>query len=255
MDVVLLGHGSRRGKDTDIGLQEVERRLRACLDGQSRVRMAGFEFTRPTLEEAVTGLARQGSRSIVVLPFFLFDGRHIKIEIPDELERLRSVLPHVSITYAHTLGLDPRLVAMVREKADGCLAAETDAGVRRRGVVVVTRGTRFPYGSIDGVWQLASRLAGLYGGKVSVEPAQAQFGQPTMEEAIESLVRCGVGVVAVIPYLLFAGKVLYDNIWPAVESARTKYPNVAFRISDTIGVDDRLIDVALDRLREAGVPC
>lgn len=254
MDVVLLGHGSRRGKDTDVGLQEVERRLQGRLNGRCKVRMAGFEFTRPTLEETVTGLARQGSRSIVVMPFFLFDGKHIKIEIPDEMERLRSLLPHVSITYAHTLGLDPRLVAMVKEKADNCFAL-ADKGNRHRGVVVVTRGTRFPYGSVDGVWQLASRLADAYGGKVGVEPAQAQFGQPTMEEAIASLVGGGAGVVAVIPYLLFPGKVLYDNIAPAVEKAETAYPYVTFRLADTIGVDDRLIDVALDRLREAGVSC
>ena len=81
-DLILLGHGSRRGTATDEGLREATRRLQS-LAPQLRVRMAAWEFTEPSLDEVVGGLAAEGSRRIVVVPYFLFDGKHIKEEIPE----------------------------------------------------------------------------------------------------------------------------------------------------------------------------
>ncbi|MBI4288734.1 MAG: sirohydrochlorin chelatase [Chloroflexi bacterium] len=254
MDVVLLGHGSRRGRDTDVGLQQVERRLQERMRNL-KVRMAGFEFTRPTLEEAVQSLAREGSRAIAIMPFFLFDGKHVKTEIPEEIERLRSLLPHIRLTYARTLGIDSRLVQMVKERVEAALVDVGRRGPGTAGTILVTRGTPLEYGSADGLFELAVRVSAVYDGSMRVEPAQAQFASPTMESAARSLVEAGAEVVAVVPYLLFPGKVLYDNILPAVEAARHNYRNVEFRVAQTLGVDERLIDITLDRLREVGVAC
>lgn len=252
MDIVLLGHGSRRGKATELGLREVVRRLQNRLNGHCRVRMAGFEFTPPTLEEAVLALAQDGASSIAVMPFFLFDGKHVTVEIPQELERLRHLLPGISLMYARTLGVDPRLVQMIVERAETALAPARGKS-KSRGIILVKRGSQPQYDCGESLHQLASQVARAYG--VPVEPAQAQFGPPSIEAAAASLARLGVEAIAVVPYLLFPGKVLYDNIQPRCIGAGQAHPHIQFLLTETLGVDDRLIDIAVDRLREAGVPC
>src|SRR4051812_6373724 len=98
--IVLLGHGSRRGSATDLGLREVARRLSNHFPDGPSVVLAFFEFLQPSLPEAIRGLAAQGTRGVVVLPYFLFDGKEITVEIPEVLETLRHDLPGVTITQA-----------------------------------------------------------------------------------------------------------------------------------------------------------
>lgn len=255
MDIVLLGHGSRRGKDTDIGLQEVVHRLQKRFNHGSKVRMAGFEYTQPTLKEAVLGLAEEGARAIVVLPFFLFEGKHITLEIPEQLVQLQSIIPDVPLLYARPLGVDSRLIQIVVERVGEAVNFGMALKAKSIGIVLVVRGSRPLFDSGEHLHRLVAGIADIYHGQVRVEPAQAQFGFPTIEAAIASLAERKAGVVVMVPYLLFPGKVLYDNIIPAINRARETYPNVQFILTQTLGVDDRMIDIALDRLREVGVVC
>src|SRR5262245_49532637 len=98
--VILLGHGSRRGSATDLGLREVARRLSERMSEGPPVVLAFFEFLHPSLPEAIRDAAAQGARQIVILPYFLFDGKEITVEIPDVLDELRRELPGVTIAQA-----------------------------------------------------------------------------------------------------------------------------------------------------------
>ena len=251
----MLGHGSRRGKDTDIGLQEVVYRLHKRLNNGSKIKLAGFEFTQPTLKDAVLGLAGEVSRSIVVLPFFLFEGKHIKIEIPEQLEQLQSLIPDIPLIYTRPLGVDSRLIQIVTERVNGIVNFGTELKAKSKGIVLVVRGSRPLYDSGENLHRLVAGIEDIYHGQVCVEPAQAQFGFPTIEAAIALMAKGQIEVVVVVPYLLFPGKVLNDNIQPAIERAKTTHSHIQFLLTDTLGVDDRMIDIAMDRLREVGVVC
>lgn len=248
--VVLLGHGSRRGQATDQGLQEVVRRLRLRLGDSAAVSLAGFEFTRPSLEEAILDLARRGHHRIVVMPYFLFDGRHVTEEIPAELKRLGGLVPRVEICCTPTLGLDPRLADIVVERLRQALPR---MGEDKLGVIVVNRGSHRQYDPGIRLRQLVSLVRGRLGEGVLVEPAHAEYASPTIEEAASGLVGWGARLIVVVPYILFPGKVLYDNILPAVEGCRRKYSGAAFLVAETLGVDDRMVDIAAERVRAGGV--
>lgn len=240
-DIILLGHGSRRGIDTDEGLKDAAGRLQERVAPDVRVRMAGFEFTRPSIPETIDMLVAEGSRRMVIVPFFLFDGKHITVEIPEELDKIRARYPDVDLTYAKTLGVDMRLAEIVEERVQETGPCD--------GVVLVNRGSRLEYDPGDRLRELAGLTEARLGAKVA--PAQAEYESPTILEAAESLVRAGLKRIAVVPYIFFPGKVLNVNIIPAAEEARTRFPGVEFAVARTLGVDDRLIDLALERVLEA----
>ncbi len=249
-DIVLLGHGSRRGKDTDQGLAEATKRLQTMVN--AKVRMAGFEFTQPPLKDAIMDLASEGSSRIVVVPYFLFDGRHVTLEIPEELDGIREELPNVEIIYAQTLGIEEELLDLVVEKIN---AALSNQGLRpsrgELGVVFVNRGSRLHIDPGAKLRRIASDLERKLGGLAKVHHAQAEYASPTIKEASANLVASGCNVIVVMPYIFFPGKVLNDNIRPGMESAQKDHPNTRFIMAGTLGVDDRLVKVALKRAEEA----
>jgi sirohydrochlorin ferrochelatase len=61
----------------------------------------------------------------------------------------------------------------------------------------------------------------------------------------------GVSAVLCVPYLFFPGMILKRNVLGGVKAAREKYPSVDFHVAPPLGVDDRVVSVAADRIREA----
>jgi sirohydrochlorin cobaltochelatase len=89
---VVLGHGSREpGAEAEI------RSLVAALSlAEPEWRFAhAFLNQEPSLETAVAGLARAGCSVIRVLPLLVFTGKHVLEDIPNEVERLRSLHPFI----------------------------------------------------------------------------------------------------------------------------------------------------------------
>ena len=108
--MILLGHGSRASGAGDV-LAWVTERLGRRLG--CRVEAASLQFNSPTLEESCATLAAEGAARIIVAPYFLFRGNHLRLDIPEVLERLSAGLPEVELLLAEPLGSDDRLVEVM----------------------------------------------------------------------------------------------------------------------------------------------
>ena len=173
-------------------------------------------------------------------------------EIPEEMEGLRQALPSVQLLYARTLGVEHQLLDLVVERIDAALAAARVAPTfGELGVVFVNRGSRLHIDPGAKLRQIAAELEKRLGGRAKVQPAQAEYASPTVQEASAALVADGCRIIVVVPYIFFPGKVLYDNIKPGMEQAKEQSPEVTFLMAETLGVDDRLVQVALKRAYEA----
>ena len=263
--VILLSHGSRRTSATAFGMGQIRERLQERLPG-TPVGLAFFEFLHPTLEELVKDLAGRGIERAVVAPYFLFEGKEIKLEIPEEIERVQHVVPGVELRQARDLGVDERLVEHVAGRVEGALRglcqykpvagrlpSTRDRG--RLGVVLCNRGSRKRYDAGERLEELCARLRARLGPDALVEPAQAENGEPdlTIEVAARTLVAAGAERVVVVPYLHFPGKVLFVNIAPAVRRAQEEHPAAKFYLAWTLCVNDAAIDILVDRIRETGL--
>lgn len=256
--VILLGHGSQRFPEFAGGLNAVARDLSVALGPTARVVPAFFEFLEPSLEQAVGQLAASGTRRIVVLPYFLFDGREVLHFIPQQVAALRRRYPGVDLALSPALGLDDRLVTLAAQRAREALAGlgyhRPFAGrlVARRslaplGVVVVNRGSRVEFDPGDRLRALTVRVGEALE-CVAAAPAHAEKARPTIEESAEVVVAAGARRVVVLPYLHFPGKVLFDDVVLAVDRAARAHPPVRFTLARTLCLDPRLIAVCCDRL-------
>jgi sirohydrochlorin cobaltochelatase len=82
------------------GLEAVAQQLQSRLDGDLFA-VAYNEFCAPTLEESVEHLIARGATHITVTTtMFTPGGSHSEVEIPEILDRLRSLHPTVGLRYA-----------------------------------------------------------------------------------------------------------------------------------------------------------
>ena len=85
------------------------------------VETAFLDCAEPTLGQAVAALSARGATRILVVPFFLTLGVHLKRDLPGIVERLRSIHPGMTIEVTAPLEGHPALVDMVIGRAEEAL--------------------------------------------------------------------------------------------------------------------------------------
>lgn len=114
--VVVLGHGSRVSP-ANAPLAEIAEMISRELGG-CKTETAFLQLADPLLEPVVEKLAGEGAKRIVVMPFFLFPGAHVREDIPEELDRLKARFPAVEFVLAGHLGVHPLLAKIAAERVE-----------------------------------------------------------------------------------------------------------------------------------------
>ena len=100
--LILFAHGAR-----DPEWANPMRRVQAAIAQRLPdipVELAFLEFMVPDLANCVAQLIRQGASKIVILPMFIARGGHLKREVPEMLEVLRSTYPAVEFSLGGAIG-------------------------------------------------------------------------------------------------------------------------------------------------------
>jgi sirohydrochlorin ferrochelatase len=84
-----------------------------------------------------------------------------------------------------------------------------------------------------------------------VEIAHLELAKPDIAEGIDRCVTQGATKIVVHPYFLGPGRHTTDDIPAQVERAAENHSDVQILISEPLGGHDALIDVVLDRVRDA----
>jgi sirohydrochlorin ferrochelatase len=244
----------RNCPSTPQGLNDAATRLQAELGRpQAQVLLSCLEFIQPHPDQAVQLLVNQGLERVVVMPYLLGHGKHATLELDEVLDQLRAEIPQVRLYLADGLGADSRIAELVVERIhdlDGSALASSATG-HPIGVLVVKAGTKTQYDDCLWLEELGQMVEKGLGLGYAVAVAQSHYGDPTMEAAAARLVEeRRVSSIICVPYLFFPGMILRRNVLGGLERLQQKYPGVPMTVTPPLGVDDRLVAVAADRVRE-----
>lgn len=106
--LILFAHGARDPEWAN-SMRRVQAVIRQRLPNAS-VELAFLEFMAPTLPECAESLVQGGADKIVVVPMFIARGGHLKLEVPQMLEMLRSTHPDVEFSLAGAIGENETVV-------------------------------------------------------------------------------------------------------------------------------------------------
>lgn len=112
--ILILAHGSRE-KSTENTLQQVVNMLKERVSN-CVIETAYLQFSEINLEIGLDKLTAQGIKEIKVIPYFLFDGVHIREDIPAELEEYRKNNSDIKVSIGKTLGAHHKLAEILAER-------------------------------------------------------------------------------------------------------------------------------------------
>lgn len=112
--VIILGHGSKSKDAIDDFNYVVESTKEKS--GIEHVYGAHMELADPSLETVISELYASGQTKVVVLPYFLFNGNHIKEDIPAIITNLEEKYSGLEITFGAPIGKEPLMADLLLSK-------------------------------------------------------------------------------------------------------------------------------------------
>ena len=120
--VIILAHGSRNELSVKGVLDELVSRVKALVPRGVEVGWAALWFNHPDLREAAETLISRGIKRLIVVPYFLFEGRHITEDIPRLIGEIKEAHPGVEFILSDPLGLSESLIEEVAGRIEEALS-------------------------------------------------------------------------------------------------------------------------------------
>jgi len=126
--ILLIAHGSR-ARETESVLESIAQMVKDRMDGviaeefaeSFTIECAFMEFSDKTVERGVSSLARQNVSEIIVVPYFLFMGIHMKEDIPKIVSECAAIHPNIRITMCEPFEVDGRLADIIADRIKACV--------------------------------------------------------------------------------------------------------------------------------------
>jgi sirohydrochlorin ferrochelatase len=112
--LLLIAHGSRQ-EEANADLFHVVAGLRAR--GQAIVEASFLELAEPGIEEGGCRCVAQGAERVILLPYFLSAGVHVRRDLAEARVKLAERFAAVEFRLAEPLGRHPLLLDVVADRA------------------------------------------------------------------------------------------------------------------------------------------
>ncbi len=113
--LLLMAHGSRQREAND-DLHELAEQMRR-LGRYALVEAAFLELSEPTIDSASRRCIAAGAARVVMLPYFLSSGVHVRRDLQALRDRLAGEFPHIDFRLGEPLGRHPLLRDIVAQRA------------------------------------------------------------------------------------------------------------------------------------------
>ncbi|MBI3968703.1 MAG: sirohydrochlorin chelatase [Chloroflexi bacterium] len=243
--VLLLGHGSR-DDDSVSEFREFAGAFAAYTDGRPVVE-SFLELSEPSIDEGITHCVELGAERIYALPLFLFAARHVKNDVPFEINHGRAHFPHVDLRYGMPLGVSPELIELARERLRAAEAPLPPRPAAETAILVVEAGSSDPDANAN-VYK-AARLLWEGSGFTGFDVAFVSVTRPNVAEGLKRAAATGARRILVLPYFLFTG-VLAKRIGKAAALFQKENPELEIAVAGHFGNHPLLAAAAKRRLGE-----
>jgi len=120
--ILLMAHGSRIPEANDavhaIALMVKE------MAGYDIVEVSFREQHLPTIQQGIDACVARGAERVLLIPYFLFVGAHVREDLPEEMAEAKKRHPDVDFAMGKHLGAHRKLAEIVAERIGEGLAAE-----------------------------------------------------------------------------------------------------------------------------------
>ncbi len=117
--IILMAHGSRV-PGAGVAMEKVACRLSED-EYYDIVETCYMSRLGPHFEEILKKCVKQGAKLVVLIPYFLNQGLHMKQDIPIKMRKEAKKYPDVKLVFGKNLGFDELLVKLVKKRIEESL--------------------------------------------------------------------------------------------------------------------------------------
>jgi sirohydrochlorin cobaltochelatase len=116
--ILIICHGSSSKKYQD----DFEKVVDMVRQGKIGLKVYGasMEKSEPTMENSVERMLAENPeiKEVIVIPFFLFEGMHVKKSIPEKIAALEKKYSEISFKLGRPIGADPMLAEILMRRSE-----------------------------------------------------------------------------------------------------------------------------------------
>ncbi|KHF41780.1 sirohydrochlorin chelatase [Halalkalibacter okhensis] len=248
--ILYVGHGSRVQAGNEELLSFVNKAKKEHADVNIQ-ECCFLELAEPTIKEGVQSCVEQGATKIAVVPLLLLTAMHAKVDIPEEIDKMKAMYPHIAFSYGRPIGIELTVIDIIQDRLRAVgfdFANERPRYEERQpvSILLVGRGSSDPDQTSD--LMKVARLLWEYTPVNEVDVCFLAATRPNVDEGLERMNRLPNKIVYVVPYLLFTG-VLMKGLQKQLDQW-SKQTNKDFILCDYLGFDDQLITILGQRVQE-----
>jgi sirohydrochlorin ferrochelatase len=116
-------------------------------------------------------------------------------------------------------------------------------------ILLMAHGSRIPEAN-DAVNQIAAMVMDFADYDI-VEVSFRENHSPTIQQGIDACVSQGAQRILLVPYFLYLGAHVQEDLPKELEEARLRHPGVEMAMGKHLGVHKRLAKLVIDRIEEA----
>jgi sirohydrochlorin cobaltochelatase len=114
--ILVVGHGSRSKEALEVFNMVLDNfRLKV----EDNVEGCFMELCSPNIPDTIDIMYKNGIRNIVVVPYFLFSGIHVKEDVPGILKEIKVKYGDLKISLARPIGYNNIIADILKENAEG----------------------------------------------------------------------------------------------------------------------------------------
>ena len=114
--ILVVAHGSRSKEASEVFnmvLNNFKSKVKDNVEG------CFMEISAPSIQDTIDIMYKKGIRDLVVVPYFLFSGIHIKEDVPQILKETKDKYKDLKISLAKPIGYNNIIADILRENAEG----------------------------------------------------------------------------------------------------------------------------------------
>lgn len=114
--ILLFSHGSvlcGAGENLKALAKQMQTRGDADL-----VEVGFLNYSEPSFEEAFRSCVQQGATKITIAPYFLVEGKFVKVDLPPQIEAMRAQFPAVKVRVAQAMRFHTTLAQAIENCAN-----------------------------------------------------------------------------------------------------------------------------------------
>ena len=110
--LIIIAHGSRKELSNNEFISLVDE-FREKNTSFFQVKAAFLEIAKPSISEVVKSVANDDIKEIVIYPYFLNQGKHVLVDIPDEINEEQKKYPNIKFKVLSHFGSSSRILDII----------------------------------------------------------------------------------------------------------------------------------------------